>query len=134
MSTFNVSIFGEHKEQLDRIEAKLDTILAAIKQEKQQMAALDDQITVLTKEVADDTTVVGSAVTALNGIPALIKTAVDQALAAGATPAQLQAFTDLGNTLTANTTTLAAAVANATPAAPTIPAPAAAALAKVLKT
>ena len=86
------------------------------------MAALDDQIAVLTADVTAEDTVIDSAVTLLNGIPALIKDAVDKALAAGATPAQLQSLTDLGTTMTAKSQALAAAVTANTPAA--VPPPA----------
>lgn len=63
--------------------------------------------------VAAETTVNQSAVTLLNAIPGLI-------LAAGTDPAALQALAD---SITVNTTSLAAAVTANTPAAPA-PAPA----------
>lgn len=96
------------------------------------MAQLDDEITGLIQVVATDTTVVTSAVTAFNGIPALIANAVQQALAEGATPAQLQAITDVQTSIANNSTALAAAVAAATPAASATPPAAAQALARAV--
>ncbi len=115
---------------------KLDQILTAVTnltaQEKKDMAQLDDEITGLIQVVATDTTVVTSAVTAFNGIPALIANAVQQALAEGATPAQLQAITDVQTSIANNSTALAAAVAAATPAASATPPAAAQALARAV--
>ena len=82
------------------------------------MSALDDAITALTNEVTEETTVEQSALTLIQGIPALIASAVTAALAAGATPAQLKSITDLQAKLAANDSELAAAVAAGTSAAP----------------
>lgn len=68
--------------------------------------------------VTQETTVDQSAITLIQGIPALIAAAVATAAAAGATPAQLQAFDTLSAQITANATGLAAAVTSGTPAAP----------------
>lgn len=76
-----------------------------------KMAELDDKITALQSEVANDTTVIGSAVTLINGFSAQLAAAVAAAQAAGATPAQLQSLTDLGAVLKTNDDALAAAVA-----------------------
>jgi hypothetical protein len=102
--------------QLDRIEATVNKIERIITQD---MSALDDQIAALQTAVANETSVDQSAITLLNGIPALIQAAVTQAQAAGATPAQLKALTDLGTTIGANATGLAAAVTANTPPPPT---------------
>lgn len=83
-----------------------------------KMAALDDAITALTAKVASNTTVLESAITLINGIQAQITTAVKAALAAGATPAELQAITDLGTSLDNEDTKLAAAITANTPTAP----------------
>lgn len=92
---------------------------------KMSGSALDQAIQTLTTEVASNTDASGSAVAAINGIPAMIKTAVDTALAAGATPAQLQAITDLGNIIATNAVSLGSAViANTTAATTQPPAPA----------
>lgn len=82
------------------------------------MAQLDDQITALTAQVQADTTVIGSAVKLINGIAAQIQAAVQAALAAGATAAQLKALNDLQTQLKTNDDSLAAAVAANTPPAP----------------
>jgi hypothetical protein len=78
---------------------------------------LDTNIAALTAQVAANTTVEGSAVTLLNGIPAMITAAVAAATAAGATPAELAAVTGLATTLQASAAPLAAAVTQNTPSA-----------------
>jgi hypothetical protein len=84
---------------------------------------LDAEIADLQAKVEAETGVTQSAVTLLNGIPALIATAVAQAQAAGATDAQLAAMKALGNTIAQNTGGLAGAVeANTSPPAPAAPA------------
>lgn len=88
-----------------------------LKQEVTQMNAnfssLAEAIMGLQTDVANETTVITGAVTLINGIPALIAAAVAAAQAAGATPAQLQAFDDLSTTLESKAQELAAAVASA---------------------
>lgn len=79
--------------------------------------SLDTAIAALQADVTQETTVNQSAITLLNGIPALIATAVADAQAAGATPAELASITALGMAITANTTNLAAAVTANTTAA-----------------
>ena len=103
--------------RLRRIERLLYRILATLKIEEQNMAALDDQITALTAEVTKNTTVEKSALALINGISAQITAAVAAATAAGATPAQLASLTALNTSLNANDTELAAAVTANTPAA-----------------
>lgn len=83
------------------------------------MSQLDDRIAQLQTDVANETTVTQSAVTLLTSIPQLIEDAVAKAVAQGATPAQLQALTDLQSGLEKNATDLAAAVtAGTTSSAP----------------
>ena len=82
------------------------------------MAAIDDKIAALQTEVANQTTVDNSAVALLQGLSTQLAAALAAAANAGATPAQLQALTDLQTTLAANDTTLSAAVTANTPAAP----------------
>ena len=79
--------------------------------------ALDTQIATLQAEVTAETTVEASAVTLIQGIPALIAAAVVQAQAAGATPAELASLTALANQITANSAGLSAAVTANTPSA-----------------
>lgn len=74
---------------------------------------VDEAIAGLQTEVANEETVINGAVTLVRGIPDLIQTAVDAALSAGATRAQLQAFDDLNNKIDAKAKELAAAVASA---------------------
>ena len=91
--------------RLARIEAKLDALLAAASTEgKQTMAAIDD----LTTQVTANTTVIGSALTLIQGLAA-------QLAAAGTDPAKLAA---LQQQLATSDQALANAVATNTPAAP----------------
>lgn len=75
--------------------------------------SLDEAIAALQTDVANESTVVDGAVALIEGIPALIQTAVDAALKAGATPAQLAAFNGLNDAITSKASALAAAVASA---------------------
>jgi hypothetical protein len=95
------------QQDLERLEIELMTV----------ETNLDAQIADLTTSVQNETTVSASALTLIQGIPALIAAAIASATAAGATPTQLQAISDLQTTLDANDTTLAAAVTAGTPAA-----------------
>lgn len=83
------------------------------------MAALDDKITALQAEVANNTTVEKSALVLIQGFAARLDAAVAAAQAAGASPAQLQSLTDLSTSLKSNDDELAAAVTANTPATPT---------------
>lgn len=96
-------------------------ILHELKRQGTIMSQVDDAITALQVSVANLTTVDQSAVTLIQGIGAQIQAAVDAALAQGATPAQLQALTDLKTAIDAQDIQLAAAVSAATPAAPPTP-------------
>lgn len=118
----NIIAIYDRIERLDNLESRLATIekllkklMILVKGEILEMAALDDAITALQAEVANDTTVIQSADTLINGIAAQITAAVNAALAAGATPAQLTALSTLTSTLVANDTSLANAVAANTP-------------------
>jgi hypothetical protein len=78
-----------------------------------------DQIAALTQEVTDAEGVVDSATTFINGVAGMIQTAVQQAIADGATAAQLQPLSDLGTQLEAKSQALAAAIqANQPPPQP----------------
>lgn len=109
-------MFGRQR----RIEDKLDQLIKLVVGEGKNMSVLDDQIVALQADVAQETTVEASAITLINGIPALIANAVAAAQAAGATPAELASLTALGTAITNSSAGLAAAVtANTpTPAAP----------------
>lgn len=88
-----------------------DTIMAG------KFASVSDALTGLQKDVQDEETVKQSVVTLITGIPSLIAAAVAVALAAGATPEQLQAFSDLSDSIEAKNTDFANAVVTGTPAA-----------------
>jgi hypothetical protein len=107
--------------RLDSIDHKQNLIL---KNQEKQMAAIDD----LQAAVAAEDTVIDSAVTLLNGIPALIA-------AAGVDPAKLTA---LQTDIQTRTASLAAAVLVGTPTptttAPPVTPPAAATAAKAATT
>jgi uncharacterized coiled-coil protein SlyX len=97
------------------VRAMLSELNEKIERIKEHMSALDDKIAALTTEVANNTTVEKSALALINGFAAQLQTAVQAALAAGATDAQLKALTDLQSSLSANDTELSAAVAANTP-------------------
>lgn len=75
-----------------------------------KMSQMDDDITALQASVAAENTVIDSAVTLIEGFSAQIQAAVDAALAAGATDAQLQSMTDLKTAVDTKAAALAAAV------------------------
>ncbi len=81
-----------------------------------KMSQLEDEVQQLQQDVAAENTVIDSAVVLINGFAGKLQAAIDAAIAAGATPQQLQNLTDLHNTVTAKSAELAAAVA-ATPSA-----------------
>jgi len=116
--------------QLDRIERKLGAIAL---QEHYDMAQLDDELTSLTTTVASNTTVIASGAAMISGFSAQLAAAIAAAQAAGASPAQLQAVTDLQTALDTNNATLTAAIATNTPAAPEVPPADAQALTRKLK-
>ena len=93
----------------------LREILDKLTSMETKMSQMDDDITALQASVASENTVIASAVTLMNGISAQITGAVNAALAAGATPAQLQAMTDLKTAVDTNQAALAAAVTANTP-------------------
>ncbi len=105
--TINVSAPGLES-VLSRIEHRMESL-------ESNMAAIDDAITTLTAQVAANTDVIGSAEVLINGFSARLDAAVAAATAAGATPAELKAVTDLSAALKAKDDELAAAVAANTP-------------------
>jgi hypothetical protein len=68
--------------------------------------ALDELVT----EVSEEETIVDSAIAFIQGVPGLIQVAVDAALAAGATPAQLAKISELKTKLDAKGAALTAAL------------------------
>ncbi len=108
-----------HNHGSDPVLSQILTLLTAFRKEFQQhMSVLDDKITALTASVAAENTVIDSAVTLINGFSATLAAAIAAALAAGATPTELQSLTDLQTGVDAKATALAAAVAANTPAPP----------------
>lgn len=111
---------------LNRIERGLHTlhhdtarIVALVTEGNAKMSDMDDRIAALTASSGRLTGLVESAISVINGINQMVKDAVDAALAAGATPAQLQAVTDVTTGLDQEGDKLAAAIPAGTPAAST---------------
>jgi len=115
----------DHYHHIDSATApdpRLDQVLAlllAIRTEIQTMSGtMDAAIADLTAKVNAQTEVDSAALTLIQGIPAMIQTAVDAAIAAGATQSQVAAITELGTRLAGASQPLADAVVANTPAAP----------------
>jgi hypothetical protein len=102
-------------------DPQLVQVLAALQQLTDRIntmsGSIDTAITNLTAQVAADTSATSAATTMINGFAAQLAAAVAAAQNAGATPAQLQSFTDLGAAVQANADALSAAVTQNTPAA-----------------
>lgn len=115
-------ILNEILTRVISLERHVARIEHFVRREVRELSQLDDKIAALQTQVANETTVDQSAIALLNGIPQLIADAVNNALSQGATPAQLQAMTDLGTTIGNNASGLAAAVtANTPPPPPPVP-------------
>lgn len=108
----------EVRSRLAHIETMLGQVLKLQAQEASKMSQMDDAIAKLQADVAALTAVDQSAITLINGFAAQLAAAVAAAQAAGATPAQLQALSDLSAAIEAQDTALQAAVTANTPAAP----------------
>lgn len=106
----------------DQDRVYLHAIYRRLHQVSTNQDTIAAEITALQAAVAQETSVNQSAVTLISGFSAQLAAAVAAAEAAGATSDQLTALNQLSQTVTTNSTALAAAVAaNTTPA----PAPAA---------
>lgn len=79
------------------------------------MSQLSDAINALVAEVEEQKTVVQSAVTFIQGVPALVQTAYDAGIAAGATPEQLAVLAETINGLNTAQTELTEALTANTP-------------------
>jgi hypothetical protein len=102
-----------------RADAALLALIDSIKGDFAMVAAnVQAAIDQLTADVAAETTANAAAITLINGFATELAAAVASAQAAGATPAQLQALSDLSATVEANSAALATAVTANTPAAP----------------
>lgn len=84
------------------------------------MANYQEILDQLTVSVQQAKTVTDGAVLYIQGVPALIQSAIDEAVAAGATPEQTQAFNDLKATLDADIAELEAALLANTPEEPPV--------------
>jgi hypothetical protein len=106
---------------LGRVDQRLDDILAHVVGLATQIAAgaqhMDQELQALRDEVTAVTEGQDAALAVINGINDRIAAAVAAAQAAGATPEQLQAITDLTASLRQHADPLAAAVVANTPAA-----------------
>jgi len=102
-------------------DPRLDQVLSLIQQLRQDITnmsgSIDTAIANLTARVQADTNATTAATTMINGFAAQLAAAVTAAQGAGATAAQLQAFTDLGTAIQANADSLSTAVTANTPAA-----------------
>ena len=108
------------RSDLDRQQDQFDQILNILRRMATAMSKLDDGIKQLRDDVAALKTVDDSAVALISGFQAQLAAAVQAALDAGASPAELQSLTDLHTAIQAEKDNMAAAVAANTPA----PAPA----------
>lgn len=79
------------------------------------MSVLGDKVTQLTADVAAIRSADEALITYVQGVPDLVRAAVDAALEAGATPEQLQALEDLHTGLVDETAAVIAAVPANTP-------------------
>lgn len=103
------------------LHSSSETLEAAVNASKGQVTFTQGMVPMnpldtLTAEITKANTVISSAVTLINGIKAQQDAAVQQALANGATAAQLQPIIALGTNLSTNADALSAAVAASTPA------------------
>lgn len=101
--------------------SKIPQILQQQERINTTMSQLTDEIAALRTEVAEDTTVIESAVTLINGFAANLASAIAAAIEAGATPESLATLNELKATLTTEKTRLAEAVAANIPPVPPIP-------------
>ena len=98
----------------ERMERKLDAIMALLNQLVKEQKQMKLDITALQTAVANETTVEKSAITLIGGLAAQIQTLIDESQDE-VDPAALQALVDQ---MTASQTDLVAAVVRNTPAAP----------------
>lgn len=114
----DIYLHGGDQPELRAIQTQLAAIMGKL---NNMSAEIDAALTTLQADVTAENTVIDSAVALINGFAAQLAAAVAAAQAAGATPAQLQAFTDLGTSITTKSGELSAAVAANTPPPPPAP-------------
>jgi hypothetical protein len=90
---------------------RLSVLETAVRIQERHMSQIDDQLNQLVADVANMQDVEQSAVAALNRVGDLITSAVNSALAQGATPQQLDEIRQLHASITTQAQALAAAVA-----------------------
>jgi hypothetical protein len=108
-----MSLMWWEDSQFQNINNKLDVLTGLVRQLLTQEAKLAIDLTTLTAEVTNNTSVTNSVVTLLGNLTALIK-----AIPPSTDPVTQAALDALTATLTSNDTTIAGAVVANTPAAP----------------
>lgn len=106
---------------LGGLDAKVDRVLSLLRSLTAMANTTDAAITKLQADVAALTTAEQAAAALLQGLKQQLDAALAAAQNAGATPAQLQALSDLSASIEAQTAGLAQAVAANTPPAPAAP-------------
>lgn len=100
------------------VNAQADLLVLLRRNINTMSDSIQTRLDTLTREVSDLDAIKESVVAFVNGVPELIRAAVAEATAAGATPAQLAAFDTLNAALDAKANEIAAAVATNTPEEP----------------
>jgi hypothetical protein len=108
-----MSLMRWEDSQFQNINHKLDVLTGLVRQLLTQEAKLAVDLTTLTAEVANNTSVTNSVVTLLGNLTAIIK-----AIPASTDPVTQAALDQLRTTLASNDTAIAGAVVANTPAAP----------------
>jgi hypothetical protein len=111
----------EVREELAALRVSIQFLTEAIRKQTEifimSQTALDTALAALAAQTEANTSAIASAEMVIGGIAGQVKAAVDAALAAGATPAQLAAVQALSDKLKTDDAGLAAAIAANTPAA-----------------
>lgn len=115
---FKVAFEFSEADDLINLIAKIAVPAGFYERIEEMSGSMQSVIDGLRANVARLTSVEDSVQAFVEGVPAMIQAAVDQALAAGATPEQMQALTDLNAQLSAKVEELAGDVTANTPAAP----------------
>jgi hypothetical protein len=105
--------------KLDIISGQLSYLTWLTSKEMTKVTQLDDSIAVLQQDIANETAIDQKVLKLINGISQQVQTAVQNALAAGATPDELKALSDLHTTLQSEAAALVQAVAAQDPNPPT---------------
>lgn len=112
------ALFRTREGDLAAVEARSQIDLRQLRQELSDMAVnITEVLTTLTQSVSDQTTVVNSTNSFIQGLNTQIETLIEEAKTAGATEAQLAGFIGLQEGIKANTASLVAATVKNTEAA-----------------